>query len=364
MQEQDRSEEATPHKRREARKQGTVAWSPDVYAAAAVGTLLAILVMGGASLHADLAALWREMWLPGRAEASGPQQLAAWSAAVAWRAVLVLAPLWIALLLVSLAAGMLQVGMKWTAAPLKPDFSRLSPANGFKRLFNRRVLFEAGKSVVRFLVFSAVLYHALSTLLPGWLPLPVMAAGRAGKEAGAGLILVLQRLFLAMLVFAIVDWGWVRRSVMSKLRMSKRELREEIKRRDGDPRIKSRLREIRLLFMNKIRSVSRVKDADVLLVNPQHLALAIRYKKDEMAVPLLLAKGEGELAERMKEIAHHHQVPIMENRVLAQKLYKDAEAGQNIPEQHFEDVAKALIWAFRIKAGNVPVPGMRQRWTS
>ncbi|WP_199181229.1 EscU/YscU/HrcU family type III secretion system export apparatus switch protein, partial [Chromobacterium alticapitis] len=277
------------------------------------------------------------------------EALAAWMSRMGMELMWAMAPLWLLLMLVAVLAGMAQAGLVFSTEPLKPDWQKLNPVEGFKRLFTMRSLFEAAKSSLKFVFFTLVLYWTLRRLLPDWLLLTTAGAGQVAAAMADAAMKVLRWMALAMLFAAAADWLFVRRTLNKNLRMSKREVKEEYKRREGDPRIKSKLKEIRLQFLQKARSMSRVKEADLLVVNPTHLALAIQYRRGEMATPKLLAKGGGEMALKMKDVARRHGVPIMENKALARGLYRDVDVDEWIPEHYFGAVAKALVWAFKIK---------------
>ncbi|OQS40685.1 EscU/YscU/HrcU family type III secretion system export apparatus switch protein [Chromobacterium haemolyticum] len=350
-QEQDRSEEATPHKREEARKKGSVARSQDVLGVVSALTLLLALMALGPGMARHCLGLFA-MLLSHAGEWSFAQQaLSVWMRQLALALFQTLLPLWLLLALTAGVAGAAQVGLVFSTEPLKPDWQKLNPMEGLKRLFTLRSVFEAAKSSIKFLAFSLVLYWIIREMLPDWLLLTGAGPGRVAAATGNALLQVLRYMVLVMLLAAVVDWLFVKRTLSKKLRMSKREVKEEHKRREGDPRIKSKLKEIRLQFLQKTRAAARVPEADVLVVNPRHLALAIQYQRGKMAAPLLLAKGAGEMALKMKETARRHGVPILENRPLARGLFRDVDVDEWIPDAYFGDVAKALVWAFRVKKG-------------
>ncbi|WP_046156417.1 EscU/YscU/HrcU family type III secretion system export apparatus switch protein [Chromobacterium vaccinii] len=350
-QEQDRSEEATPHKREEARKKGSVARSQDVLGAVSALTLLLALMTLGPGMARHCLGIFASLLSHAGEWSFSQDALSVWMRNLGVELFRTMAPLWFLLALTAALAGAAQVGLVFSAAPLKPDWEKLNPLEGFKRLFTLRSLFEAAKSSVKFLAFSLALYWIIRGMLPDWMLLTGAGAGRVADATGAALLQVLRYMALAMLVVAAADWLFVKRTLSKKLKMSKREVKEEYKRREGDPRIKSKLKEIRQQFLQKTRSASRVKEADVLVVNPRHLALAIQYKRGEMAAPMLLAKGAGEMALKMKETARRHGVPILENKPLARGLFRDVDVDEWIPDAYFGAVAKALVWAFRVKKG-------------
>lgn len=348
-QELDRSEEATPFKRREARKKGTVTRSQDVSTAAAIMGLFAVIVFFGADILHQALTLFRSMWLHAIDSEFDTAQLATMLASFVWQALVILAPLWLTLIVIALCSGAAQVGIMISAEPVKPDWKRLNPIQGLKRLFSLRMLFEGLKTSLKFILFILVLYWAVKALWPGLLPLPLSNTMTFAHTLGSGVHDIVGRMLVALIVVALIDWIYVRREINRKLRMSRREVRDEIKRREGDPRIKAKLREIRMQFLQRTQSVGKVKDADVLIVNPRHLAIAVKYQRQEMQAPQVVAKGAGELALKMREVARRSGVPVLENRQLARALFREVKIDEWIPQAHYAAVAKALVWAFRVR---------------
>ena len=191
-------------------------------------------------------------------------------------------------------ANLFQTGPVFSAFPLKPDFDRINPFSGLSRLVSVKMLVESGKSIVKLGLFGAGLYFVLNWFLPN-------LAGLNQIDSHALLPVLLDRALrvilalLPILAFvALADFIYVRWDYGNRMKMSRRELREEYKQREGDPRIRARIRELRQEMLKRSKSLKRVKDADVLITNPQHLAVALLYKRGEMAAPQVIAKGAGE----------------------------------------------------------------------
>jgi flagellar biosynthetic protein FlhB len=348
-QEQDRSEEATPYKKDEAKKQGTVARSQDVVAAASIGALGLFILFSGAGVIRQCLQMFSFLFLHAADFAFSFDGACAWLEALAVALLVMFLPFFMLMLITSVLACVIQTGFVLSTEPLKPDWNRINPLEGVKRFFTVKILLETAKSCLKFVIYTTVLYYLVKNVVSDNLYLLIAGPLTQRTVFGNHLSQVLWCLFLAMIALAIIDVLITRRSLAKKLKMSKREVKEEHKRREGNPVIKARLREIRMQFLQKTRAVSRVKEADVLLVNPQHLALAIHYQRGKMPAPLLLAKGAGELALRMRQVAGKHGIPVMENKPLARALYQEVGINQSIPEQYFASVAKILVWAFRVR---------------
>ena len=250
-----------------------------------------------------------------------------------------LAPMTLALVVMAMIANLAQTGPIFSSHPISPDFKRMSPSNTLKRLFSLRSLWELGKLTVKLVLLASLAVTAVFAL-PYWVgsiassspqQLPMLLKGALGKTS----LYVL----LVLAVVAAADLLFVRRDHLSRMRMSRRELRDETKRRDGDPEVKSRQkRQIRELLV-KVRSLPRVADADVVLTNPTRFAVAIQYRPGTMRAPVVLAKGRGFLARRVRELAGRHGVPIVSHPSLTRALYKQCDIDSPVPESLYGQLA-------------------------
>jgi len=265
----------------------------------------------------------------------------------------VLSPFFSMLMVLAIAVGVWQVGFTISAEPLKPDFQRVNPAEGFKRLFSLRSTYELLRSTVKLGVVAVVLWVSGEGLLKQVTQLMNRDPGAVLRflihEVG-GLVALLTAV---MLILSLVDVGYTRWEFLRKMRMSKREVKDEHKNREGDPRIKARLRELRIEWLKKSLSSRRVAEADVLVTNPTHYAVAISYERDKMPAPKVLAKGSGDVALRMRDVARRHGVPIVENPPLARSLHRLSEADDYLPEQHYSEVARILVWVMSARAARL-----------
>jgi flagellar biosynthetic protein FlhB len=253
------------------------------------------------------------------------------------------------LIVAGVGASLMQTGPVFSFEPLKPDFDRINPAAGLKRLFSARLLFEAAKSLVKLGVFGYALYAIIDSLLPlalGLAQTPPAAYARLGLDAVVGMMF---KLALLMLAVALLDVGYVRWDFGRKMMMSRREMRDEHKRREGDPKVKARIRELQREMRKRGQALKRVPDADVLITNPQHLAVALRYRREELAAPRLVAKGAGELAARMKLLARRHGIPVVENKPLARRLFLRGGLEAGIPQDEYPQVARVLAWVYALR---------------
>jgi flagellar biosynthetic protein FlhB len=338
-----RTEEATPRKLEEARRKGDVAKSPDVpqwlSLAAACGVLLAGGGMFGTQMTGDLLPFIAAPHEMLGALESGD------GASIMARALWAGAPLLGAVLFAAGAAGaagnLAQHGFLWSPEKLSPDISRLSPMKGFERLFGIdglvAFLKTFGKVVaVGFIAWLAMKPHArefenLASMGPAAI-LPFCQK----------LILSLMTGVLAFLgVTAAADWLWQRLRFAEKMKMTREEMKEDFKQSEGDPHVKARLRQLRIERSRK-RMMQNVPKATVIITNPTHYAVALRYVQGETPAPLCVAKGVDTLALKIREIGGEHDVPILEDPPLARALYASVDVDETISREHFEAVAKII----------------------
>ncbi len=339
----DKTEQATPYRRQKARERGQVARSRE-FASALVGFagLLLLLWISPAELNTWRGSLRRWSEFAAREDFRPETPVLIWTATAALHWVIApLALVWILAILSSLSQG----GFVWAAEALSPKPERLSPASKLGQLFSIAGLSAPAKSLVP---FSVLLYLGVSILVRDW-----EAMLRAGQmPAGAIAGFAYERAFeifwkstLVLLLWAGIDYLVQRQKLDRDLRMSKQEVREEYKQTEGNPAVKGRIRRLQRQHRRR-RMMKDVEHATVVVTNPTHFAVALEYRP-EMAAPLVVAKGCDLLAEQIKQAARWHEIPIVENRPLAQALYRGVEIGQAIPAKLYAAVAEILAALYR-----------------
>jgi len=344
---QDRTEPATPRRREEARKRGQVPKSTDLTAAIVLlGTVILLNVMQEAVLERFQAVIAYCLGAPGP-EAGDPQRMLPSLLYAGRVSAGILLPVLITVTLLALVASLGQVGLLFTVRPITPSLDKLNPISGAKRLFSARSLVQLLMGLAKILVLSAVAYGTLKGRLPrlasaSLLPFEAMAEITFDFLFTLGI-----RLTTCLLLLAIIDWIYQRMKHEKDLRMTKQEVREELKRMDGDPQLKRRRREIQMqLALQRVRSA--VPKADVVVTNPTSVAVAIRYDSATMNAPRVVAKGADLLARRIRELAILHGVPIVERPPLARTLFRTVEVGQEIPADLYRAVAEVLAYVYEL----------------
>jgi flagellar biosynthetic protein FlhB len=345
----DLSEEATPYKLDEARKRGSVAKSADFTAALVLAAMVGVLYAGGwdgvrQSVRLQQAILTRATLLDWT-----PDGIAVWLGQLALAALHILAPLFLALAIVAILVNLFQTGPVFTVKPLAPDFDRINPSSGFKRLFSLRTIYEAVKSIFKLIILGTVAYFAIHEATPGLIKLSVI-----GPRGYAKLLLdltgsVLVKLVFTLFVIGIIDLAYTRWEFAKRMRMSKRDVRDESKQREGDPRIRARIRELRKETLKRSKAMQNLPKADVLITNPTHLAVALSYRHGEAGAPQLIAKGAGELARKMRTVASLHHIPVVQNKELARALFREVDYEGFVPEKWYAQIAKIMVWVYAMR---------------
>jgi flagellar biosynthetic protein FlhB len=348
-QDSDLSEEATQHKLDEARKKGNVAKSSDFSTVAVMTALLGSMYASGWDGFKQAAKLQQTILMRAGHTTWGADDVATWIGQVLVDALHIVAPLFLALAVAAVIVNVFQTGPIFTAHPLSPDPERINPAAGFKRVFSMRTLFDSAKSILKLIILGSVTYFAISAALPGLLGVSALDPKGYGHLLITLCAGIIGKLVFTMLVLGILDLAYTRWEYAKRMRMSKREVKDEFKQREGDPRIRSRIRELRKEMLKRSKAMKKLPSADVLIVNPTRLAVALSYKKGAAGAPQLVAKGAGELARKMRQVASRHQIPVVQNRMLARTLFREVDYDGYVPEKLYPQIAKIMVWVYTMR---------------
>jgi flagellar biosynthetic protein FlhB len=342
----ERNDPATPHKLQRARDKGQAGRSPDLVAAIVFASAMAFAAGQGWELALAVVRLCKAA-LGAAGSAAPPWPLIA---QVTRDAGTLLLPFLLVLLVAAGGGTLVQAGWVFSLEPLKADFSRLDPATGLRRVFSLRSLFDGGRACAKLLALLLVGWFAVRAL-PARMPLVAsLSPWSFLRELVAALVAVGWQMALALLLLAGLDVVFSRREFARRMRMSRRELKDENKEREGDPRIRGRLRELRRELLKRSRALRNTREADVVVTNPTHYAVALRYVHGEMPVPTLVAKGAGHLAAAMRDIAWRHRVMVVQNPLLARRLFREVDIDQGIPPAFHAEVARVIVWVFAARA--------------
>lgn len=340
---QERTEEATPKRQREARERGEVARSPDVGSAAILAAGLLCILYQGAGMFSQMRVMMQGT-LAHAADPDPSQGLALAALADAITAAgLAIAPLLLAVTVTAALAGFMQVGPLLVSAPLVPTLSRLNPAQGLQRMFfSSQAAIELLKSALKIALVAALCLNVLNQEKRTLLMLALLPVPDAAAQVARIVIRCAQHTLLAFAVLGLADYLHKLFEQRSKLRMTREEVKQEYKEQEGDPHHKHQRRRMHEEIASGMM-LRQVEKAHVIVTNPTHIACALRYDPKQDSAPRLVAKGEGHIAEQIRQIARQHDIPLLRDVPLARALH-GLELDTEVPAEMYEAVAEVLKW--------------------
>jgi flagellar biosynthesis protein FlhB len=347
--EMERTERPTPKRLEEARKNGQVPRSTELNTAAVVLIAGAGLHFMGHALGSSLFDMMRTNLSLSREQALDESQAISMFAASALHAMMACAPIFGLTLVAALLAPMAIGGWNLSFGVLAPDFTRLAPMAGFGRMFSMRGLVELAKAFAKFALIGVIavifLWIKRAEILALGGESPQTAIGHAITLSGQALL----SLAGALALIAAIDVPWQLFQHLKQLRMTKQEIRDEMKESEGNPEVKGRIRQMQQDLARR-RMMSEVPKADVVLTNPTHFAVALRYDDKRMRAPIVVAKGADLVAARIREVAAEHNVPIFEAPPLARALFRSVDLNREVPANLYVVVAQVLTYVYQLKA--------------
>ncbi|MBN9518845.1 flagellar biosynthesis protein FlhB [bacterium] len=346
---ESKTEDPTPRRREEARRQGQVPFSAELVGS--VVLLAGVIALGnvGPAVGTTMADVFRtDLATAYRADLT-PEDVRDMLTALVLRLLGTLAPMFAVLLGIGVAAAVAQVGFEINTEKLSPDFNKLNPVNGVGRLFSVAALVRGLLTVLKVLALAVVAYVVIEPRFGVVLSLARDRLGGSVLAAWALVVRLATYLSAAVALVAVLDYLYQRRRFEQSLRMSKQELKDELKQEEGDPQLKARIRQIGRDRLRQ-KMLKAVPTATVVVTNPTHYAVALRYDAERDAAPVVVARGSGVFAKRVRKLARDRGIPVVERPVLARALYGLKE-GQPIPGPLFRAVAEVLAFVYRLRAG-------------
>lgn len=345
-----KTEKATPKKREDARKEGQVAKSNELNTAVIIIGFFALMSAFGTMYIKKLKTMTVGFMtkIPLIITEEGFNLSATLLGSLIKDILILSIPLWGGLFVIAFTVTIVQVGYKPTTKAIQPKFSKLNPMKGFKKIFSKDALIELVKSIFKVVILSAVLYNTIKDDLYVFFKFYDFSTiqilyniadlvGKIGFYVGGS--------FLAI---AVADYAYQKFKFEDSIKMSKQDLKDEYKQSEGDPQIKGKRRQ-KMREMSMRRMMKDVPKADVIITNPTHFAVAIKYDKTSGKAPLVLAKGVDNMAQKIKEVAREHNVEIVENKPLARSLYATVEIGEEISPELYAAVAEVLAFVYSLK---------------
>lgn len=346
---QERTEKATGKKRTDARRKGQVAQSREVSSVMILMTSLGIFYFAGSWMFWNISELiggiYQNLGILSLKDVSDAR---AFSLEILYLYLTVLLPFLLPLAIVGFIANVMQVGFQISTEAMALKLSKLNPISGMKRLASLKSLVELCKSIIKVLFIGSIAYLLIKSDMQEFPSLIHQEVGQILVFIARVSLKICFFVCLAMIVLALLDYIYQRWQYEQDLKMTKQEVKDERKQSYGDPQVKSRIRAVQM-EMARRRMMDAVPQADVVITNPTHLAIALKFDAREMIAPRVLAKGSGHIAQRIREIAVDNQIPLVEEKPLARALYKMVEIGDYIPAELYRAVAEVLAYVYRLK---------------
>lgn len=260
----------------------------------------------------------------------------------------ILLPIAGSIMLLGVIANIAQIGFLFTTKPLMPSLDKIDPIKGTKRMFSMRTLVETLKNILKLTIIGYVAYITIKDNFEEMLLLSDASVQTIWTFTTGTAFDIVLRIALVLVILAILDYAYQRYDNEKQLRMTKQEVKEEHKQMDGDPQVKARIRSLQR-EMARRRMMEEVPKATVVVTNPTHIAIALRYEPKESDAPVVLAKGKRVIAERIKQLAYQHRIPVIEDKPLARAMYDKIEIGSPIPVEFFTAVAEILAYVYKLK---------------
>lgn len=345
---QEKTEEATPHRLRKALEEGKVAKSQELSSVAVISLgFLALYAMGPAIVE-ETTKVMRHLFSQAPLMNIGQSSFIAIFQDNVAAFFLTIGPFLVVMVVIGALVNIAQVGVRFTTKPLEPKFDKLNPLEGLKRLFKPKTAVELVRDVIKVILIVSLGYTIIAQDVQDFMLMVDMSTAEFARSFGILALLLAMKISAVMLILAIFDFAYQRYNYKKELRMTKQEIKDESKDTDGNPELKSRIRQVQREAARK-RMMSEVPTADVVVTNPTHIAVALKYDKGQMDAPTVVAKGERLIAERIKELARACGVPVIENKPLARSLFDMCRVGMSIPADLFKAVAEILAHVYQVQ---------------
>lgn len=345
----EKTEKATPKKREEERRKGRVAKSQDINTALLLFFSFLLLAFAGTFMKNNMLTLYTLTFTEYIHWEVTIQSALKLFSEVLIQFFQIIAPIMVISLIISVAANMIQVGVMFTTEPLKFDLKKLDPIQGAKRIFSIRALVELLKSFLKIIFIATITFSIIWFYKDEMMMLAFKNIESAIAFFGRTTIIMGIAATLALLFLAVLDYMYQKYDFEKNIRMSKQDIKDEHKNIEGDPLIKSKIREKQREAAMR-RMMEEVPQADVVITNPTHYAIAIKYDELKASAPIVVAKGKDDIALKIKEIAKEHDIITVENKPLARALYDEVELDEIIPEHFYQAVAEVLAYVYQLNA--------------
>lgn len=347
--EQNKSEKPSPHKLKQAKEKGQVSKSTEFNAVFSMIFFFLIAYSFSSDVMFSIKELAVKTFALAHDVSAQPLVLLTLVIDLISECFFIILPFLLLLMLFALLSNIFQIGFIFTAFTMKPDFTKLNPAKNIKNIFSKKTIFELFKSILKITIFAVFIYLSADYVVEQLLPLSTMRSDLMPQVWNGIFFQLVVWVLLLLTTIALLDFAFNKWQFSQKMMMSKHEVKEEHKKMEGDPEIKSKRKQAQKEMLKKASALSNVKSADVIVTNPTHIAIALQYNPDTMGAPKVLAMGKGELALKIRTLARRYQVPVVQNKPVARQLYKECDLDNFLPLTCYDCVAPIFRWLFAIR---------------
>lgn len=348
-QDQEKTEEPTLRKLEEARKQGNVSLSKEVSSVVLMSVSVLVLVWTGSSVYNRTESLMSLFFQDAAIPLEDQEQVIEVLESALMIGMEMMMPLMIVLMMTALIVNLAQTKGSFSMKTMEPKMSKISPASGLKRIFSSKGAAELVKGFLKLVIVAVVIYFTLRSDINEFLSYVLLPIDQSLPQAGSYILSFLTQILSALFLLSVADAIYQRYQHRKDLRMSKQEVKDEFKNTEGDPKVKSQRKQFGLSLRQKKRLDHAVLASDVVVTNPTHYAVALKYDSDQNDAPVVMAKGKRLKALRIKELAREYEIPMVENRPIAQALFASAREDEAIPADLYKAVAEILAYVYKMK---------------
>lgn len=345
---QEKTEEPTQRKLKEARDEGNVSISTEISSVMLMVVSLITVLGAGNYMYGKVESLFRVFFFNSRMAIENQENALAYLNLAFWRGLEVMIPILIALIVTAITVNLVQTKGAFSLKAMQPKASKLNPITGIKRVFSMKGLVELAKGLLKLLIMGAIVYYTIQVNINHFVSFAVMPIEYNISESAHYILLFLTRIFIALFILSVADAIYQQYQHKEDLKMTKKEVKDEHKETEGSPFVKSKRKEMGMSLHQK-RLDHAVLESDVVVTNPIHYAVALQYDPDNSNAPIVMAKGQRLQAIKIKELAKDFDIPIVENKPVAQALYASAEVDEYIPEELYRAVAEILAYVYKLK---------------
>lgn len=345
---QEKTEDPTPRKLEKAREEGNVSVSKEISSVMLMLVSLFTFIGMGSFMYQHAEAVFEIFFLNSAMPIDNQNQAIMYLKVASTHAYQLMLPLFMILLATALFVNLVQTKAAFSFKAIQPKGSKINPVNGIKRVFSKRGLVELAKGLFKLLVMGVIVYSTIQDNIEHFVSFAIMPLEYNISESGSHILLFVTKVLAALLVMSIADAAYQQYQHKQDLKMSKQEVKDEHKQSEGDPKMKGKRKQLGMSLRKK-RLDHAVLDSDVVVTNPVHYAIALQYDPDETNAPVVMAKGQRLRAQKIKKLAREYDIPIVENKPVAQALFASAEVDEFIPEDLFRAVAEILAYVYKLK---------------